>query len=333
MNDERLYAFAVFLIMSVLMTGLTGCATILHGTSDKVYVKSENKEAGIYIDDVLRGQGYVVTEVKRGQKHNIAAKKDGCADMVVRTTEKFDMVSLWGILGYGVPFVVDLINGAAWQLEQNDYVVTPVCNRETSPDKPFKLKFNNRYPVAKAPQTGAALPAGFQGEDAYVDDNQKAGREFIHQFSEQMKKLPRSARIAVPDFKIFIPELAKAGSDAQSEEARKSVINFFGAMTGELQQQMEQAVEKGGLKIVERDAFKEYEKEIMLSQTGEADPKSSARFGKAIGATHIIMGKVSVVGLNLGRMKIDVAAKIVEVETLLRAGSAAVSYDLKMNSE
>lgn len=79
----------------------TGCATLVRGPNDKVLINSLEQDAVIYVDGAPSGKGSTSVEVKRGQSHDLIAKKTGCQDAAIRTTESFDAVNpSWNPLGF-----------------------------------------------------------------------------------------------------------------------------------------------------------------------------------------------------------------------------------------
>ncbi|MBI5810084.1 MAG: hypothetical protein HZB21_02690 [Deltaproteobacteria bacterium] len=105
----------------------TGCATLVRGSNDKLLVNSLDQDSVIFVDGAPRGRGSVSVDVKRGQAHDLVAKKDGCQDVAIKTTESFDEVTLLGIFWYVIPVTIDLISGNAWKQDPTTYTITPVC--------------------------------------------------------------------------------------------------------------------------------------------------------------------------------------------------------------
>lgn len=151
--------------------------------------------------------------------------------------------------------------------------------------------------------------------------NQKKQEDFEKKVKEIIKKLPDSAKVAVPApvVKWQIPE----GMEDLEEALKKLSENF----SEDMQLRFENLLEEAGVKIVERDAFKEIEKEIVYSQTGEIDSANSAKFGKAVGATHMFLNKISFSGLETEHAIVTIALRVVEVESMLRVGTAIVDIE------
>lgn len=119
------------LVILCFLIQSTGCAYMFHGTSDQITIQSPDKDAMIYLDNLLVGKGSAQATAERGKKYTITAKKDGCADHMVQTGDKFDSVSLLGILidfGLISIIVVDWLGtSAAFKTYPTVYTVTPIC--------------------------------------------------------------------------------------------------------------------------------------------------------------------------------------------------------------
>lgn len=112
---------------------MSGCASIISGTSDTVTVNSLERDSKIYIDGVQRGLNDAMAEVKRGNPHTVKVSKAGCQDVIIQTAESFDATSLLGILiDFGIITIpIDLISGAAWKTSPTFYTVTPICETKS----------------------------------------------------------------------------------------------------------------------------------------------------------------------------------------------------------
>ena len=118
---------SVFCLHACLLE--TGCASIVRGPNDRVLINSLEQDAVIYVDGAPRGKGSTAVDVKRGQPHDLIAKKTGCQDVGTMTTESFDAVTLWGIFwDFGlITVTIDLISGNAWKQDPAAYTITPIC--------------------------------------------------------------------------------------------------------------------------------------------------------------------------------------------------------------
>lgn len=115
----------------VLIVSIAGCATIFHGATQQVAIRSNVDDAKLYVNEAYIGKGNGVTTFHKNKKYTIVARKEGCSDGTVIPTKSFDATTLLGILiDYGIISVL-IIDGActgAWtQFDQTSYVVDPQC--------------------------------------------------------------------------------------------------------------------------------------------------------------------------------------------------------------
>jgi hypothetical protein len=125
------------LILSGLIS-LSGCASIIRGSNDTISVNSLEQDAVIYVDGAPRGKGSIAVDVRRGKPHDLVVKKEGCQDIAIKTTDRFDSVTLLGILiDWGIVSIpVDLISGSAWKQDPATYTITPLCPTQTKTPTP-----------------------------------------------------------------------------------------------------------------------------------------------------------------------------------------------------
>jgi len=111
--------------------GLTGCASVIKGSSDTVTVNSLEKGTTIYVNGAARGVDTASVSVKKGKPHTLRVEKEGCQPVTGETTESFDPTSLLGILiDFGlISIPIDLMSGAAWKVEPTTYTLTPICGK------------------------------------------------------------------------------------------------------------------------------------------------------------------------------------------------------------
>jgi len=118
-------------LIAVSIVALSGCSTIIKGTSETINVNSLEKGTTLTIDGSPRGLDGASVSVKKGKPHTLRAEKPGCSTVTAETTETFDPTSLLGILLdlgiFSIP--IDLMSGAAWKIEPTTYTLTPVCTK------------------------------------------------------------------------------------------------------------------------------------------------------------------------------------------------------------
>lgn len=113
-NFSRTSRFAALALSGCLLLNLTGCATILNGTSQTVEVRSAPHGARVVVDGRDVGATPLKADLKRGVPHTVQISKDGYLDeTVVTTTRGNGTIALNAVLGGGVGAVIDLASGAA----------------------------------------------------------------------------------------------------------------------------------------------------------------------------------------------------------------------------
>lgn len=118
--------------MCIILTITTaGCATMFHGATQMVSVRSNVEDAKLYVNEAYIGKGTGVTTFYKNKSYTIVARKAGCSDGTAIPTKSFDAVTLLGILlDFGIISIL-VVDGActgAWtQFDQTSYVVDPQC--------------------------------------------------------------------------------------------------------------------------------------------------------------------------------------------------------------
>lgn len=148
--------FSKIILLIILVTQLSGCASIINGTSQKVSINSEPVGADVYVDQRLMGQTPLTVQLKRNQLHYVYLVKEGFEPELIRLDSTFDpklalgvipgacmgagfgfmtlcspacattaQVALAGgvgfILGVGVNFAADCMIGGAYKLPPGVY--------------------------------------------------------------------------------------------------------------------------------------------------------------------------------------------------------------------
>ncbi len=124
----------VLVLTVMLLLQSSGCAYMFHGNRDQITIQSADPDAQIYLDNVLIAKGTATATVERNKKYTIAAKKEGCSDHTVETGDKFDGISLLGLLldlGIISMLIVDNATGAMWKTDPLVYHVKPICPATT----------------------------------------------------------------------------------------------------------------------------------------------------------------------------------------------------------
>jgi len=135
MRLRPLVAFSV--IVTFLVSSATGCATIFHGSSETIHVRSEEADTLFFANDrdIGKGSSAVTALPKKGlSKAVLRAEKTGCETKSVPIATEFDGLTLLGILidfGLISILVVDwAATGAVTKAAQTDYILTPECPKK-----------------------------------------------------------------------------------------------------------------------------------------------------------------------------------------------------------
>jgi len=118
--------------MILLFTfALSGCASIINGSTQQISVNSNDRDAEIYANNMHIGTGSAVTSFKKKEEYVITARKEGCNDATMVASKSFDATTLLGILidlGLISILLVDgAINGAWNKFDQTHYTLSPSC--------------------------------------------------------------------------------------------------------------------------------------------------------------------------------------------------------------
>ena len=111
-----LSAFALFLLVPYL----SGCATIVRGSSQKVQMTSDPPNARVVVNEQDRGETPTTLNLDAGKNYQVRFEKDGYSSETLNLNKDFTIgwpivgnVFSWGIIG----IVVDVANGSAYKLK------------------------------------------------------------------------------------------------------------------------------------------------------------------------------------------------------------------------
>jgi len=118
---NRLKIAVSLVVVLAVAVGVAGCASIMHGTGQKLNIASEPAGATVSVDDEVVGVTPVVAKLRRNDPHTIAVKLDGYQPFQIRTTRHMDGWVL-GNLVFGGPLglIIDFTDGAAYKLKPQD---------------------------------------------------------------------------------------------------------------------------------------------------------------------------------------------------------------------
>jgi hypothetical protein len=140
--NSRTGRYVPLALSGCLLMSLTGCATILSGTSQTVEVRSAPHGARVVVDGRDVGTTPLKADLKRGVPHTVQVSKDGYLDeTVVTTTRGNGAIALNLILGGGVGAIIDVASGAATHVTPDAVTVDLV--EEAGPQNDIRLTGNS----------------------------------------------------------------------------------------------------------------------------------------------------------------------------------------------
>ncbi|MHC4880514.1 MAG: PEGA domain-containing protein [Planctomycetota bacterium] len=134
-----------------LLSCLTGCATILNGTSQSVEVRSAPHGARVIVDGRDIGTTPLKADLKRGIPHTVQVSKDGYLDETLVTTTKGNGTTALNVVVFGgvAGVAVDMASGAATSVTPDAIAVDLV--EEARPQASVRLTgHSNGQPTSSA---------------------------------------------------------------------------------------------------------------------------------------------------------------------------------------
>lgn len=123
----------IVVVMAVTMLS-SSCATMFHGSTETIYVRSEEADTRFFLNqrDLGTGTSAVASVPKKDlSKTMLRASKDGCHDKATPIETQFDAITLLGVLlDWGIVSILLVdwaATGAVTMAAQSDYVITPEC--------------------------------------------------------------------------------------------------------------------------------------------------------------------------------------------------------------
>ena len=128
---------SLLVVASFFVYSLSGCASMFHGTSDVIHMRSEEPDTRFFVNEREIGKGTsAVTAVPKKElsKAVLRAEKQACNTKSTPIPTEFDAVTLLGILiDFGIIsiLVVDwAASGAVTKASQTDFILTPDCPKK-----------------------------------------------------------------------------------------------------------------------------------------------------------------------------------------------------------
>ena len=123
-------------LLAIISFFFSGCATIMHGSRQGVFLTCEPRVAAIYIDGKYIGQTPTRVILKRGKNHHLKLELPGYKPFEAELTRKLDGWAFGNIFGL-VGIALDAYNGSMYRLSPKDMYpeLTPLPAGGTSDSK------------------------------------------------------------------------------------------------------------------------------------------------------------------------------------------------------
>lgn len=129
-------------IAVVVVLGLTSCATIFTGTSDRVTFNSNPEGAVVYIDGLEICTTPCTVPVKRSLNDKAAEfKLDGYKTRVITLDREFNVVSVLNLAGL-LGWAVDAATGAIFKYGRKNYDIQLEAERALSGAKTSRIELD-----------------------------------------------------------------------------------------------------------------------------------------------------------------------------------------------
>jgi hypothetical protein len=101
----------------VVAIAIVGCATIIHGTTQKVGISSTPTRATVTVDNKLLGNTPLFADLKRGEEHIVTIEMQGYEKAQLTLTKSVSGW-VWGNIAFGglIGLAVDAISGGLYNL-------------------------------------------------------------------------------------------------------------------------------------------------------------------------------------------------------------------------
>jgi hypothetical protein len=106
-------------LLAIISFFFSGCATIMHGSRQGVFLTCEPRVAAIYIDGKYIGQTPTRVILKRGKNHHLKLELPGYKPFEAELTRKLDGWAFGNIFGL-VGIALDAYNGSMYRLSPKD---------------------------------------------------------------------------------------------------------------------------------------------------------------------------------------------------------------------
>ena len=130
-------------ILILIIFSFSGCATIMHGSRQEMFLTCEPRIASVYVDGHYIGNTPMNTRLSRGKDHQLRIELQGYKPFETTLTRRLDgwvfgNILLGGIIG----IAVDAANGSMYRLSPRDLYpeLTPMTVSDSTNRKGLSLR-------------------------------------------------------------------------------------------------------------------------------------------------------------------------------------------------
>lgn len=120
------------LLTTSLITSLTSCATIMHGSRQSIGIASNPTDASVWVDQCYTGNTPLIVEMTRQDNHHVRLELEGYQPYEINFSRQisgwvFGNVVFGGVIG----LAVDAVSGGIYRLTPEQVQVELRANRMT----------------------------------------------------------------------------------------------------------------------------------------------------------------------------------------------------------
>jgi hypothetical protein len=180
-DDKGTFMFKLLTTMTALLL-LSGCATVIKGTTQTMPINSDPDGADVVINNVVVGLTPTEIELQRKRDHQITIRKEGYQPATVPVLKSVGG-AVWGniLAGGFIGWGVDAASGAQYNLKPETVFVRlrPLQGREevVAPDRTAEG-------IERLRALDDALEAGTLSNDEYAAARERVIREYFPEMIE-----------------------------------------------------------------------------------------------------------------------------------------------------
>jgi len=128
------------LILMAFSFSFSGCATIIHGSRQEMFLTCEPRVASVYVDGQFAGHTPLKTRLTRGQDHKLRIELPGYKPFETTLTRRLDGWLFGNLLLVGI--AVDAASGSMYRLSPKDVYpeLTPMAVGDSTAAKGLSMR-------------------------------------------------------------------------------------------------------------------------------------------------------------------------------------------------